>query len=682
MQTFSGEMPRVGMRILPEPNAQLALNVLLTAGVLEPLYVPQVIPAVLQPGTIKSVYRMYDPNGNSYWLNWTSDVDVARQPIGGDTSFRIAYTSVDFEPRQTNLALASSATPYPGAWFVLGVTPPITIPVIGAITGGSAPTESRAYIYTLVTQWGEESAPTLASTTVTGNANGSWAVTIPDVAPPNTGTISGMTTGSGTTNLTFNSVFGLRVGEMVNFGGSIAGMGSTDWRVTAVNTSTKVVSFFTAAATVTGTTGTWSRVAPHNIVGMTKRIYRSVTANGVTDFFFVGEIPVATTTFADAVTIIGEPIATTGWAMPPADMQHVQTTPSGALVGFSGNTVCFSEPFSIYAWPLQYQLVLDYPIVGIGTYGDSVVAATSGQPYVAQGTDPSTMTETKVDNLWPCLSKRGVVGLGIGVAYPTPQGLAVISANGAQLVTDGLYTFREWSLAAPSTFIAAVHDNRYYAAYTLTDGSQGVLILDQPNNTSALVPTASYIGTAVTRSNLAVTALYTDRQTGKLYFVSQGVLNEWNANFSDRLPMDWWSKEFVVPNPINLGAAKIDADFSVSSQDGNAILAAQLAQIAANAVLIAAKTTKGSFNSHSFNTRSINGSLVVEVVLGSGSAARFVQFSVYVNGVIYYTTTRINSNAFRLPAGKKYDNYSVRITGNAPVKAIVLGETMVDLKSA
>jgi hypothetical protein len=52
-----------------------------------------------------------------------------------------------------------------------------------------------------------------------------------------------------------------------------------------------------------------------------------------------------------------------------------------------------------------------------------------------------------------------------------------------------------------------------------------------------------------------------------------------------------------------------------------------------------------------------------------------VTFKLYANKSLVFTTTRGNSDVFRLPAGYKTDTYEVEVNGNVRVRAIHLGET-------
>jgi hypothetical protein len=592
-------------------------------------------------------------------------------PIAGDTSFRAYFTSSSFEPRATNLAMATASAPYPAGWFVLGVTPPITAPAV-APSGGSATNETRAYVYTFATQWGEESAPSPASSPATGHPDGTWAISNMDTAPPNSYAISSAVWSGGVLTLGVNSTFGLRSGEYVTTAGLAPAALNGSWKVASILDATHItIAVPNNPGTITTATGTATRNAPHNTTGMTKRLYRSVTSGSSPGYYFTKEIPVATTSTNDDVGAnIGEPIPTVGWIMPPVDLQGVRVHPSGALVGFSGNELCFSEPLAPYAWPLAYRNTTDYPIVGIGVFGSSVVVATAGVPYLFQGVDPSTMSPTKVPQNWPCLSKRGIVESGDGVMWPAPQGLAYVGINGEDLMTMQFYTQAEWSLELPGTFCGAYHDNRYYAGNLIDADHGNVLIFDRADQAT------------VSHSNWKIAGIYNDPKTGKLYILHNGAIKEWDADQSTRMPITWWSKEFILPVPINVSAAKLDADFTSTAGEQAALIAAQAAQQSANLAAISSRTTHGGFGKAAANKYSFNGSSVKPLSLVGDGGIRRAVFELYAGNDLKFSKTITTEKAFRLPSGFKTDRLSIRVISTVPINSILIGETMDDLRTA
>lgn len=655
--TFAACIPKVDARLLPDSSAQQAENLLLTSGILEPSFTPKSV-ATCMSGA-KSIYRMYDGT-NDYWLNWSSDVNVARAPLAGDTSFRIYFTSDSFEPRSTNLSMATATSTYPSTWYVLGVTSPTQV-ITHSVASGSGATETRSYFYTFVTPWGEESAPSPASTPLSGYANGTWNLANMQDSPPNSYNITSASYSGGKLTLTVDSVVGLRIGEYVTVSGLAPTSINSSWKVSGIVGSTQIEITMSNPGSITDQTGVASRDAPHNLSGGTKRIYRTVTSGGQTQFYFVAEIPIATTTYSDTVTTVGEPCPTVGWLMPPVDLQNITTLPSGAMCGFSGNVLCYSEPLSPYAWPLAYQLVSDYPIVGIGSFGQTVIVATTGQPYAATGVDPISTTMQKLDQAWPCLSKRGIVTFDGAIYYPTSIGMASFSANGADLATKDLYSQNEWLDLNPSLFSSGKYSSKIFVSTTI--GASGQVFSIGPEG--------------VVKFSISSDCLYTDVSNGKLYGSWSGKIYDLTNTSGIRETMSWRSKDFVAPNPINIGAAKIDATYQYSPQQTAAIAASNAALAAANASIISSGTL-GELNSVPIDNYSVDGSRLAEMIFSPVESVIFTLF--YGEGNSFSKTVQ-TSSPFALPAGSKYDTYSVQISSNIPVKSVVIGGTMLSLKT-
>ena len=674
LQAFQGAVPRRTRRQLGDIQAQAISNFRMTSGRLDPLYSPKSLQATVPAGDLKSLYRLYDSAGASYWLAWLDDTDVVRGPVAGDSSFRFYYSSEAFEPRASNLAMATSAAaPYPNTWFVLGVFAPTTKPT-AAPTGGSGTLETRTYCYTFVTPWGEESAPSPAATLVSGYPNATWAITCPDVAPANTYTVTAVAWVGGVLTFTVTSTFGLRAGERVTPAGLAPAVLNTSMKVLAVTDATHfTVAMAANPGTITDGAGTVTRDAPHNTAGMTKRLYRSVTTAADTQFYFAKEVAVATTAITDDVgAAIGEPLPTTGWAMPPTDLQGMKMLPCGSIVGFRGNEICFSEPLSPCAWPTSYRITTDYPLVGLGVFGTSFVACTTGTPYLITGLAPESMSPTKVDQQWPCLSKRSIVEMGYGTTWATAFGLAHIGLDGTDLITEAFYTEREWRAINPASLISAYYSGRYYGAYQVDSQTYGILVLDGKNAEAV-----------VSFAQLKPTALWTDPATGRLYLAMDGDIKEWDADQSTRLSGAWWSKEFVAATPFNMGAARVEGEFFGTATEEAAYAALVEAQHDANDLVIAVTTAgAGSINGSGCNAYGFNDSEVVPDSLVGDGALRAVTFELYASGELVFSKTVSRDATFRLPAGKKYDNFSVRLIGNVPIDAVVIGETAVALAEA
>lgn len=222
---------------------------------------------------------------------------------------------------------------------------------------------------------------------------------------------------------------------------------------------------------VTGwSNGTWSVflfTPPPDQLGVTRnitkiRLYRSLTATtGATTYFWVADMPVETAEYSDVISddIVATQfqLASQLWTPPPEDLQGIIAMPNGMSVGWRGNEIWFAEPYRPHAWPASYTLTTEYPIVGLGVTGNSVVACTSGSPYVATGTSPSTMSALKIQISEPCHSRGSILGNNDGVYYAGPNGLMLVTQYGAMTNTSELWITREkWQQLTPQKNLRAV----------------------------------------------------------------------------------------------------------------------------------------------------------------------------------------------------------------------------------
>lgn len=666
---FTGLVPRAAGRSLLPSQAQIAVNCRLTSGYLGAFREPVLVAALTSLSDVLTFYRSSDGVTDA-WLEWTKDVDAQPAPIDDGTEGRVYYSG-DFEPRVTNYALATAgAQPYPFSKFVLGVSPPRTAPAV-APSGGAPPTETRSYVETFVTAWGEESKPGPASVAATGNINGTWALTGLNTAPPNAGTISAAVHAAGKVTVTHNSVAGLRAGEEIKYS-AVGGMTSLNGRfkIFSVNVGTNQVVVELTTAQVYTAGGAWDRIALHNFTGGKKRIYRTVTTDTTQGFLFVAELPITDTTYNDVVASAGpDSLKTTLWSQPPTDLIGLCSMANGIMAGFRSGTnqVCFSEAFVPYAWPVNYRQSTRYKIVGTAAFGSSLLCATQGFPEIATGVDPSAMSLETILQQWPCLSKRSVREVGYGAGFATREGWVVAGAGGVKLVTQGLYTDEEWAKLSPEQMLTVFHAGRVYAFYETTELFGNILILN-PSELSTLV-----------NANFPVTAARADLQRAKLYIVSLNKVYEWDADAGQRMIYDWLSGEMIFQPSINLGAAKVDAAFTMTPADIAAAQASNANAVALNQALITGLALKSSLNAYSTGQLSINGSLLQPLPVLEWES---LQFSLYADGVLVYSVPLVNSLAFRLPDGYKSDQVTVRLSGNVNVKGVVLGSSMVDLKTA
>lgn len=671
ISAFGGILPKIGTRLLPDNGAQIANNIKLQSGEIHPLREPALVSTPTKPLPAKTIYRAYY-GSNTAWLSWPSDIDVVRVPLSADVESRFVWTG-DGIPRIGTYSdcVSGGGNDYPKVSYALGIPAPQAAPTVGA-SGGTGATTTRVYTYTFFSALGEESAPAPASTLTTGKVDDTWAITAMEAVPPNSGDIAALTVDTKTITITTTNKHYNRVGEQITIAGvtTVTNVNGT-WTLTEVNTSTKTMKFVVTGTPVgtynnaTDTTDTWTRTVSFNTSGMQRRLYRSTGTLGTVQLVNDNVGVTYNDTLSDAL-IMGDELISTGWDQPPVGLMGVRVHSSGALVGFVGNLVCFSEPLQPHAWPTAYQLSTEQNIVGVGVFGSEVGIGTEGNPYIASGVDPMSMSSQKLDGLFPCLSKRSLIAFGNGLLYVSAHGVIFASAAGVSVFSDPFYSKDEWELLNPASMMCATAYGRLYLAYEEADGRQSTLIFDGDLLVTADIPTY---------------ALYADVATSELFTSDADGIKAWDDQSSYPLNASWKSKDFVLPPPINLGAAKIEFDVAMDETTRAAIIAGIAEITAANAALIAAGNIHGSINSFAYNARVINGNALQK--LPDNPPSNEVTFILRKNyNEIVISRTVSNNSAFRLPAGYKADNFSVEVFSQCRIREIRLAETMDGLRVA
>lgn len=139
IKTFGGLSPKVSPRLLADNQAQTALNCSVFSGTLLPFpNVGSTVSTLTKVGTPMTLYRFGQsaPSDSNYWFHWTTDVDVARSQIAGDTSEWTFYTD-GVLPKATYASLALSGSGYPSVSRPLGLPAP-TNPLVASVAQTSA----------------------------------------------------------------------------------------------------------------------------------------------------------------------------------------------------------------------------------------------------------------------------------------------------------------------------------------------------------------------------------------------------------------------------------------------------------------------------------------------------------------------------------------------------------------
>jgi hypothetical protein len=331
--------------------------------------------------------------------------------------------------------------------------------------------------------------------------------------------------------------------------------------------------------TVTGRTdGTWTLTwtpyvdANRNITSV--RIYRTVTSSqGVTSYFFVTEVPMSPGSYADtaldAAISSNDILGSSSWFPPPSDLEGWVTLPNGIIAGWREQEIWFSEAYRPHAWPPEYALSVEYNIVGLGVYGQTLIVCTEGYPSAITGINPASMSMAKISSFEPCVSRGSIVSAPEGVYYASPNGLILAAQGQFNNVTKAVITKDKWQeLVSLSTFRAARLGSAYYAWGTARLGMFEPTAFDADAFEQSDY-TGAYNGIFVDPTNLEaistlynpvpVTSVFNDPWSGEVFTLRNGSV-EWidvTANNTIHETALWRSKVFQTDYKQNFQAAKV-----------------------------------------------------------------------------------------------------------------------------
>lgn len=192
IKLFGGVTPIADPRLIGDNAAQESVNADLSSGQLRGLFHPVLVQDfTATAGPIERAYLFPGPvatDGTSdpIWVPFSSKyTSVVRSPLANDDLYRLYWTTPGaLTPYWNTYARFKAGSPP----YSLGTIAPTAAPVLTSATGGTTtvPQITRAYAYTWINQYGEESVHSPPSNDLDGPPDATWHVTnLPAAAPAN-----------------------------------------------------------------------------------------------------------------------------------------------------------------------------------------------------------------------------------------------------------------------------------------------------------------------------------------------------------------------------------------------------------------------------------------------------------------------------------------------------------------
>ena len=259
-----------------------------------------------------------------------------------------------------------------------------------------------------------------------------------------------------------------------------------------------------------------------------------------------------------------------------------------------------------------------------------------------------------------------MVDLGYSAAYPSNDGLVVVSSSGANVATDTLFTRADWKRLSPASIISAQFAGRYFLSYSYLeiDGetlSKGTMAIDLTGQQPFVL-----------RYSFKATAFHYDMPTGKLFYALDNVVYEFDAIGQTNEIMTWKSKQFVFPNPVTLGAILVESGTLVTPEERKARLGAIAAITAHNATEFAKDATGAEIDGADVNTFALNADTMEPL-----PAEKFISVRVYAGGDLIRTVTKLDTVQRIKPRNSRF--WEVQVNGSAELEQITLATTAFEI---
>lgn len=609
LSNYLGMFPRFQPYLIKDTAAQLIVDGNIISGGLEAFRQDSL--ALKLDKLYTSMYRYIRTDGTYQWLLFDKDVNLARSAVIDDATNQMYISGLgQLRTFDTNSLKKSDTTINKNNSYKAGIDKP-EAPTLSTVSGQSATKESRAYLVAYARHWDSGKIDLGPASNPAKTAGGLTYVEVDE------------TKVAKLTNIKINPDFDDdRAGWIYIYRSSITSSGQGQWRY--------VTSFNSKGGSV-------PPGVEYNVGNSTYSF---------TDNFKEEEL--------------GEVPTNLNWTCPD-NLEGLITVGNGVFAAFKGNTVYLSVQYQGHAFPSEYAVPLDFEVVGLGSFGNTLVICTKSNTYLLVVNDPSATILRPIQEAHACVSKRSIVSMADSVIYATNYGLIRITQDGATRISYPIISDTFWSKYNPSTIQAASYQGKYLMFFK-TDKVEysGCLIDFNELNTGAL------------GLSQEVSCVWQDDSSSQVFIqyispiMMQPRIYAFGESTSLRRLYKWRSKKFINTEGLTtLAAGKINF-FDDSFQAKNKEYDFEVSSHAFNVVPV--------------NNFSINGDASTNGFWISNLGQQWCKLDFYADDRIRKTVHIHNNFPFRLPAGFRADSFYVDITSTVPISRVQLATSIGELE--
>lgn len=624
-QQFSGVAPRIAPRLLPATLAQEALDVKLWSGELRPQYADEVLQYI--PNSIKSIYRYKWKNQNYRWLMWNRDTKVAKGPVYDDENNRIYFMNAGgffvtdsslLEDRDYINGLESKA-------YAVAIPEPGQSDIWISGGTGSGDIESRSYVYCYVRQWSDGTIDVGKSSGPLKNSSDRSRYTV-DVRP-----------------------------------GQVVDMSIVDPIAHANGIGAGINRIYIYRSEVTS-----AGQALYSYVDQFDVNRERVTNNPAAVWVSNGSYY----KYSDSKpnTSLGEACPSIYWDAPVTGLKGLVSLQNGLFAAYKDSTIYVSDWNAPHAWPYEHKVTIDYPIVGLGSFGNTIVVCTEAAPVLIVVQDPTNPTVKAVQENCPCVSADSIVDTRNGVIFASQNGLVLINSTSPTCITEKLITQDEWLPLHPESLKGAFLNNTYYGFFANPSDKAAGFVFDLDSYTYSTAYN-SIISSGLVFTTQPAKVVYSDIEQTQLYVcyphedLARYSLCSFASDPRINKSFRWRSKVNTSTQGLfNLSVARVMLTPQSSAKESEPVTQEKLKGSSIASRVLGSEPINGWCNSaHKLDL------------------ADNTVFNYYVNGDLKYSREVKDSKPFRLPSGFRGETVEVEVKSNVHIHSITLASSMGEL---